>query len=682
MSNSKRSLTAEDLFRFVVVGDPQASPDGSRIAWVQSQADQDLDGYRSAIWVADADGANARQLTSGSHRDVSPRWSPDGKSLAFVSNRPGTTPEASSDSNSEGKSSASGAKSRKPSQIWTIAIDGGEAIQRTTHRNGADSPAWSPDGSQIAFVAKDEPTDEEKSSAPSFVGPIADERVIQSVSYRFDGQGFLEKFAHIWIANLADGSQTQVTTGPANDGAPAWSPDGSEIAFASNRTADRALRWNRQVAYITSAAGGPLRQVTPDDSRLGSPAWSPDGTRLALVGHEGTGSYLIDRIFTVASDGSGLTCLTESSDIGFGDSGMGDLALGGENGPVWADENTIMALASQSGETQVFSISASDGTVTPVTSGKHRINGFACLDGGIVVSRGTIDRPFELALVKSGQTTPVDITAANESVLSEVGLVSAIDLAFESADGTPLQGWLLPPANADLESGARHPLIVQIHGGPHSMYGYALFHEMQLMAARGYAVAFCNPRGSAGYGQDFHSSTRATWGESDMPDIIALTEYVAALPWIDDQRLGVTGGSYGGYLTNWIVGHDERFRAAVTQRCVSSFLSFFGTSDIGTTFGVDEFGGVPWADFEQLRKYSPVSYVDRITTPLLILHSEQDLRCPIEQAEQMYAALFYLGRDVGFVRFPEESHELSRSGTPSRRMARLHHLIGWFDQKL
>jgi dipeptidyl aminopeptidase/acylaminoacyl peptidase len=235
---------------------------------------------------------------------------------------------------------------------------------------------------------------------------------------------------------------------------------------------------------------------------------------------------------------------------------------------------------------------------------------------------------------------------------------------------------------ADPSAGAEHPFIVQIHGGPHSMYGYAMFHEMQLMAAKGYAVAFCNPRGSAGYGQEFLSCTRGIWGEADMPDVIALADTVANLPWIDASRQGITGGSYGGYLTNWIVGHDDRFKAAVTQRCVSSFLSFFGTSDIGTTFGVDEADGVPWADFEKLRAHSPVSYVDRITTPLLILHSEKDLRCPIEQAEQMYAALAYLGRDVGFVRFPEESHELSRSGTPSRRLARLHHLIGWFDQRL
>jgi dipeptidyl aminopeptidase/acylaminoacyl peptidase len=223
---------------------------------------------------------------------------------------------------------------------------------------------------------------------------------------------------------------------------------------------------------------------------------------------------------------------------------------------------------------------------------------------------------------------------------------------------------------------------MQIHGGPHAMYGYALFHEMQVMASRGYGVVFCNPRGSSGYGEEFTGVTRGTWGESDMPDVIAAVEAATELPWVDSDRLGITGGSYGGYLTNWIIGHDTRFKAAVTQRCVSNFHSFVGTSDIGYDFGVYEFDGTPWSDAEKLLKHSPISYVENIETPLLILHAEHDLRCPIEQAEQMFTALRYLGKEVAFVRMPDESHDLSRSGTPSRRVARLQHLIGWFDNHL
>ena len=251
-----------------------------------------------------------------------------------------------------------------------------------------------------------------------------------------------------------------------------------------------------------------------------------------------------------------------------------------------------------------------------------------------------------------------------------------------SADGQPVQALLLHPFGFADGTPARHPMILQIHGGPHAMYGHAMFHEMQLMAARGYAVLFSNPRGSAGYGEHFTSCTRGRWGESDMPDVIAAVESAVALGWIDPDRLGITGGSYGGYLTNWIIGHDDRFKAAVTQRCVSSFHSFFGTSDIGSTFGKFEFDGVPWNDAAKLLAFSPISHVGNIDTPLLILHSEQDLRCPIEQSEQMFTALKVLGKEVGFVKIPEDSHDLSRSGTPSRRLARLHHLIGWFDARV
>jgi dipeptidyl aminopeptidase/acylaminoacyl peptidase len=281
----------------------------------------------------------------------------------------------------------------------------------------------------------------------------------------------------------------------------------------------------------------------------------------------------------------------------------------------------------------------------------------------------------------SAQERP--LTDHSGPFLAAVALRPAEELRFPSAgDAREIQGWLLTPPGYRPGSGIRHPLIVQIHGGPHAMYGWAMFHELQLMAARGYLVLYTNPRGSAGYGEEFTSCTRGRWGESDMPDIIGALDAVLARGDVDPARIGVTGGSYGGYLTNWLIGHTDRFRAAVTQRCVANFHSFYGTSDIGFTFGDYEFGGTPWADAAHLLHHSPISYADRIATPLLIIHSEQDLRCPIEQAEQLFVALKKLDREVAMVRIPGEDHNLSRSGTPSRRLARLHHLIGWFDAHL
>lgn len=673
---TKRALTCEDLCRIVLVSDPHVSPDGRRIVWVETQIDQARDVYLAAIWIAGPDGSDPRPITSGTSRDQHPRWSPDSRSLAFVSNRPPVLPSASETDDENGPSS-----SKPRDQVWTIRIDGGEATQRSNHPSGASNPAWSPDGASIAFVASDPVKESDGFTAPSSVGPIADERVVNDISFRFDGRGFLEEYKHIWIVSLTDGTSHQITTGDAGDDAPAWSPDGGRIAFTSNRSTDRRKFWNRTAVHVVEVATGVISAVSPEDAQFASPAWSPDGGRLAFLGHLGTGSAANDAVWTVSPDGSGLTNHTETTDISFGDSGMSDVHAASSGTPRWDADGDLLTLASQAGQTQVYRIGTATTNVEQLTSGEHRIAGFAPLDDRLVVVRGTISTPFAIEFW-SGDSSQGAISHANDAFLEETELMDAISVPVVSADGQEIQAWLMPPVGFDANSAAKHPLILQIHGGPHSMYAYAMFHEMQLMAARGYAVLFTNPRGSAGYGEEFTSCTKGIWGDADMPDILAAVDAATALPWIDANRLGITGGSYGGYLTNWTIGHDDRFEAAVTQRCVSNFYSFFGTSDIGTTFGVTEFDGLPWSDAEKLLRHSPISYVDKIDTPLLILHSEQDLRCPIEQAEQMFASLKYLDKDVAFVRIPDESHDLSRSGTPSRRLARLHHLLGWFDAKL
>ncbi|MBA2468321.1 MAG: S9 family peptidase [Chloroflexia bacterium] len=580
----------------------------------------------------------------------------------------------------ESEKSSESPSGKPKDQVWTIRLAGGEAAQRTEHPNGASSPCWSPDGESIAFTAADAIGKTDDFTAPSSVGPVADERVINDISYRFDGRGFLEKYRHIWTVSLADGVSKQLTFGDAFDDEPAWSPDGTRIAFVSNRAKDRRRLWNRGAVYTVAVTDGKIATVSPEDAQFSTPAWSPDGGKLAFLGHLGTGSATNDSVWTVSADGADLTNLTGASDISFGDSGMSDVHAGSYGGPQWLDDGSMLVLASQRGETQVYRVTT-DQTVEQVTAGEHRIAGFAPLGGNLAVIRGTVARPFALE-VWSGDGPSGAISHANDAFLAEVDLIDATHVPVKSADGMDIQTWLIPPTGFDESSGAKHPLILQIHGGPHSMYGYAMFHEMQLMAAKGYAVLFSNPRGSAGYGQDFTGCTKGIWGEADMPDILAAIDAACQLPWVDTDRLGITGGSYGGYLTIWTVGHDTRFKAAVTQRCVSNFYSFFGTSDIGTTFGVTEFDGLPWSDADKLLRHSPISYVDRIVTPLLILHSEQDLRCPIEQAEQMFASLKYMDKYVALVRIPDEGHDLSRSGTPSRRLARLHHLVGWFDQKL
>ncbi len=692
----KRPITLEDLSRIALVSDPQASPDGTHIAWVVTHLDDDKDTYTSAIWLADADGANARQLTSGTARDANPRWSPDGMTVAFVTNREPmlTLPEDEKKSDDEdGKKDAkknetkdkNGGKRTPKNQVWTIRIDGGEAQQVTNHKNGASSPTWAPDGKALAFVAMDDVAEDASVPAPMTNGDVADERIIRDLSYRFDGIGYRERYAHIWKVDVAGGKMTQLTEGDVVDQDPQWSPDGSRIAFVGNRRPDRKRLLGARSIMTVPADGGMPTVLTDDDASFGAPSWSKDGSRLAFLGHlDARANTVNDTLWTVSAGGGDAKDHTRGWDTSIGDYGMSDVHGSSDNRPCWMDDGTVLFLASHRGETQIHCCDLASGEVTALTSGKRRISGFTQVGEGFAYVSGMIHQPSELYTSAADGSDETQITFTNKAFLDEVQTVEAIDLDVTSPDGWSVQAWLLPPVGLDAgDRNATFPLIVEIHGGPHGMYGYDFFHEMQLMAAKGYGVVFSNPRGSQGYGEHFNACTRANWGDADMPDVIASLEAaIADHSWIDTDRLGVTGGSYGGYLTNWIVSHDDRFKAAVTQRCVSNFHSFFGTSDIGVNFGEFEFGGVPWKDADLLLRHSPISYVDAITTPLLIVHSENDLRCPIEQAEQMFTALKYLEREVAFVRIPEESHDLSRSGTPSRRRARLHHILGWFDDHI
>jgi dipeptidyl aminopeptidase/acylaminoacyl peptidase len=684
----KRRITAEDLYRIPLVGEPRLAPDEQSVAYVVTHLDKDEDTYRSAVWSVPVSGGSARQLTNGLSRDTTPRWSPDGSELAFVSNRSGRLDQGSAGtSNKDGRRTSADtgtakASSKPTRQIWILPADGGEARQLTSLPAGASSPVWSPDGHAIAFLSPTKPEDDpDGTPAPE---TVADERVISSIRYRADGTGFLERYAHIWIIPASGGEPKQLTFGPFEDSYLCWTPDGTSLTFVSNRSEGHETN-GRSLLYRVDANGGDITCLTDGDYEFVHPVWSPSGNSLALVGHDQpiAGSSKNANIWILDVKGSALANHSATWDRSFGDYGMSDVTATGDVGLAWSEDGqSVYGLASDSGTTHVYRVDHRTDAVEQITSGERRVIDFQLLsDGRVVILAGDVTHPFELGIVEP--TGERALTAHSETFLSEVCLSEATEIRSQNPiDGHDVQGWVVNPPGFKPGSATKYPLILQIHGGPHSMYGHAFFHEMQLMAAQGHVVLFTNPRGSAGYGETFMSCTRGRWGESDMPDVMASVDTLVERGYIDTNRMGVTGGSYGGYLTNWIVGHSNRFRAAATQRCVSDFVSFYGTSDIGFTFGEYEFGGTPWTAHDTLRRYSPISYVENMETPLLILHSENDLRCPIEQAEQLFIALKKLGREVLFVRIPEEDHNLSRSGTPSRRLARLHHLLHWFDDHL
>ena len=683
---ARRLLTAEDLFAIALVSDPRFSPDGTKIAYVVTRLDKAADTYHAAIWIVPTAGGPATQLTAGTARDTAPRWSPDGAMIAFVSNRTPVIPADSPPTVPGARPPAEGGSAKPKNQIWVIPVSGGEPTQITHRAYGASDPSWSPDGATIAFIALAGPEDDpEHEWTPAPPMPVADERIIDRLRYRYDGRGFFNhRHSQVWTVAASGGEPKLLTGGDTDAGDIAWSPDGSRIAFVSNRTADRAVNGVRAI-YTVPARGGEIRPLLDRDGEFASPAWSPDGTRLAGLGHpDWFTNGLNSTIWTVPAAGGEATNHTAAFDRSLEDAGMSDVSMSGDQRPAWApDGEAIFVLASDQGSTHIHRVDLGENSVTPITAGQRRLTGFALSPDGRTLAyvAGDANHPFELFVARANGQGERQCSSHNDAFIHAVSLSPATEIRFQSQAGDrEIQGWVLKPPG--FKDGIKYPLIVQIHGGPHAMYAQAMFHEMQLMAARGYVVFFSNPRGSSGYGQEFSTCTAGIWGEADMPDVLGGLDAVLALGYVDPNRIGVTGGSYGGYLTNWIIGHSDRFRAAVTQRCVSNFMSMYGTSDIGFDFGEYEWGGTPWANADRLMRHSPITYVEQMATPLLIIHSENDLRCPIEQAEQLFVALKRLGKEVAFVRIPDEDHNLSRAGTPSRRLARLHHLIGWFDSHL
>jgi dipeptidyl aminopeptidase/acylaminoacyl peptidase len=650
--SASRGMTPQDLFRIRWLDDVRLSPVRTRAAFVVTTLDEREDEYRSRIWTVETDGGEPRPLTAGQKRDRLPSYSPDGQLLAFVRDIRGKEH-----------------RDARP-QVWVMRTDGGEAWPLTDLPNGAGRPMWSPDGQSIVVTSRISPEDglsaEEKDKHRSRA------RIIDRVRYRMNGEGYTyDRPTKLWRVSVADhGPQqaTRLTDGDWSDADPAWSPDGTQVAFVSARHATRDTDATRDV-WVVAADGGTPRRVTDTPGPKGCPQWSPDGGTIAFLGHEHAidGGYNT-KLWVVPASGDGApVCLTVDFDHTIVDGSLS-----------WpADGRTLRFLCLDQGAVHLYEVSRDGGTPVRILGGARQVTSYDAQGNTVAFVATSATEPAEVFLREADGERP--LTDLNRGWKAEVERSTPEQMHVTSEDGTRVEGWLIKPIG--FADGERYPVLLNIHGGPYAQYGYTFLDEFQVQAGRGYGVFFVNVRGSTGYGEHFAASIDGNTGVLDYQDLIAGLDALVQVPWVDPDRIGVLGGSYGGYLTSWLIGHTDRFAAACSERAVNNWLSKVGTSDIGF-MQHREIGADPWDDPMHYLRRSPIYYVKNVRTPVLIIHSENDLRCPIEQAEQFYTALMLQGVETRFVRFPEENHDLSRIGKPSRRIQRFEEQLAWFDRYL
>jgi dipeptidyl aminopeptidase/acylaminoacyl peptidase len=640
-------LSPETLvYGFTLAGDPQVSPDGSRIVYSLSRTDRDSKQTTSDVWMCDVDGGNPRRLTWTGKQNGGARWSPDGAQLAFVSDRV------------------------EKSGIFVMPMDGGEARGLTHHGQPVAALAWSPDGRQIAYTTLFDPDNPKEEQAGEEATPRV--RVTRRLDYKQDNRGYLsDKRIQVWVVDVESGARRMLTHEPVDHNHPQWSPDGRWLAAqVPNRNGMCS-----QLKLIPTGQGE-VKLVGPEMGVVSVWAWSPSGDRIIFAGDTAqtwqTDFFVCDvATLAVRRLTDDLACLPDG----------GFPTVLPPSQPVWLDERNVLFHAARAGASGLYTIDTENGTVELCNDWKG-INLGLSADAArrfIVQTHTSLEVLGEIAVLdrESGKAS---IISHNSATVLKESPPARWETFQVHRDRFTIDAWLLKPPGFDPSK--RYPVVLDVHGGPNGHYGYGFNLFQQLLATSGFIVVYSNPRGSSSYGRHFTLQVARDWGGEDYLDLMAVVDTVLEHPFADRQRTGIWGYSYGGYMTAWTVGRNHRFKAAVCGAPCFDLESMYGTSDISHAFGELQWGGAPHQDREWYATHSPSSFAHNTRTPTLIIQGEADERCPVGQGEQMFVALMKAGCEVEFVRYPGGSHLFMRTGPAEHRVDALTRVLGWFKSHL
>jgi len=660
-AQSRRPLEPTDIFELKTVGDPRISPDGAWVAYTVSSLDKKEDASDTDIYMAPVSGGAAIKLTSSKKPETSPRWSPDGRYIAFLSGRDG-----------------------KKTQVYLLDRRGGDAQQLTDYKTGASAIAWSPDSAKLALLVPDPDPDDPNPDAEA-KDKKPKPHVVTRLQFMRDGEGYLNDVKrHVHVFDVAAKRDLQITSDKFDDGAPVWSPDGSLVAFSANRTDNPDANDNSDVYVVEPRAGAQPRQLTTSPASDGSPVFSPDGKSIAYLagGDPKDIWYATNNLAIVPAAGGAPKILTSGLDRNV-------------SRPQFTPDGAgILFMVEEGGNVHLARVPAAGGAVARLVDGERDLSAFdVAKSGDVAVLQSQPQQPSEIFVVRRATLSgsPDDrgaagdvqqVTHVNDEFLAKIALGAVERFKAKSADGTMIDAFLTRPPFDSAQgrpnaASGRLPAILRIHGGPVSQYSTGFNLEWQMLAAKGFAVVAANPRGSSGYGRDFSRALWAAWGEKDSEDVMAAVDTAIAMGVADPDRLGVGGWSYGGILTDHVISKTTRFKAAISGASEFNYLANYGNDHYQRQWEAEL--GLPWQTTDLWIKLSPFFRLDKIVTPTLVLGGDADMNVPIIGGQQLYQGLRRLGRDTELIVYPGETHAIRR---PSFQQDRFERYIAWYSKYL